>query len=231
MGEKGLSHRQLMDLSSLSWSDCVLPTSQVWLLNLHKPIKRAKLIMKAENRYLFIMVPGKRSKDPTSCSQIYFQGPEIRLGFKPQVLTRFVVPTHQAGFGSSLIVVGDNCWLPPGCKCHYHTFRTVLPGQSCGLGLYSWGGLPIVFSLSSLHYYFTFPYCERESSPQGRGSQVSCCFTHPGSVSKVCGVLNPKVLHLSYERQPRVMAAAHFDLGHCYKAPANNSKGGFPSLA
>lgn len=177
------------------------------------------------------MVPGKRGKDPTSCSQIYFQGPEIRLGFKPQVLTRFVVPTHQAGFGSNLIVVGDNCWLPPGCKCHCPTFRTVLPGQSCGLGLYSWGGLPIVFSLSSQHYYYTFPYCERESSPQGRGSQVSCCFTHPGSVSKVCGVLNPKVLHLSYERQPRAMAAAHFDLGHCYKAPANSSKGGFPSLA
>lgn len=93
MEEKGLSHRQLMDLSSLSWSDCVLLTSQGWLPILHKSIKRAKLIMKAENGDLFIMVPGERGKDPTTCSQIFFQGPEIRLGFKPQVLTRFVPPT------------------------------------------------------------------------------------------------------------------------------------------
>lgn len=60
----------------------------------------------------------------------------------------------------------------------------------------------------------------RESSPQVRGSQVSSCFIHPGSGSRVCGVFNPKVLHLSYKTQPRVMATVHFDLGDCYKAPA-----------
>lgn len=49
--------------------------------------------MKAENRNVFIVAPGKRVRNPATRLQAYLQGPEIKLRFKPQVLTRFVIQT------------------------------------------------------------------------------------------------------------------------------------------
>lgn len=184
--------------------------------------------MKAENGDLFIVAPGKNI-DPATCSQISFQGPEIGLRFKPQVLTRFAVSTmHSLPSKQSLSPIGQ-LLVTPGCKCHGCTLGNIVPGQSLWFRTLQLGRIASCSpSFTACISIRTFQYYE--NGPQGRGLQVSSSFIHPGSVSKVCGALNNRVLPLSYGRQPRVMATAHFVLGDCYSAPASSSRGGFPSL-